>query len=130
MQETLTLDYIAELIHEYHELIRKGYLPEGSPEMRRLSRLDYILHQITLTGEQVMEIQGLDPLVLGNNDVKRSADYQELSREHEKLEGKYQGLERRYNELVRRIEELLSPQFGLKEVLDKQRKEEERERYS
>ena len=129
-QGTLTLEEIAELIHEYHGLIRKGYLPGGSSEASRLSRVSYILSQITLTGEQIMGMQELDPLVLGDNDVKRSTYYQELKEEHDKLGARYERLEKRYHILARKIEELLGSDPEIKDLLERQRKEAERERYN
>ena len=127
-QETLSLEKIAELIHEYHGLIRKGHLSGGSPEASRLSRVSYILSQITLTGEQIMGMQELDPLILGNNDVRRSTYYQELEEEHNQLQSRYGRLEKRYYELAKKVGILgqaIPPE--LKELLEKHRKELEKD---
>ena len=122
----LNLEEIAQLIHEYHELIRKG--DSGTPENRgRLSRVEYLLSQVTLTGEQIMEMQTLDPLLLGNNDVKRSAIYEELKEGYDKLRRKHDGLQDRYSILVRKVEEEFGSQFRLKDLIDEQRKDAERD---
>ena len=129
MNPELTLERIADLIHEYHEIIRKHPLKD-SKERERLSRVGYVLKQVTLTGEQLMQMQGFDPLVLGDNDVKRSSYYQELQKEYDRLQTRHEGLEGRYKTLVRKLKESFGPQFELKTLLDEQEEEEKRDAYS
>ena len=127
MSPKSNLEEIAELIHEYRELFKKAGLSIDDKNRQRLSRLDHILSEITLTGEEILQMQDFDPLLLGDNDVKRSSIYEELKRDYDKLRGEYNGLELRYNKLVRTIEKLFGSQFELKELLNKQREEAYRE---
>lgn len=125
MQSVLTLEEIAELIHEYRKITLGGDLSEE--KRQRLSRLDYILSQITLTGEQIMEMRGFDPLLLGNNDIERSTLYQTLEKEHEKLEERYKRLEERYQRLSDLVKKEFGAQFRLKDLIDKQEEEARKE---
>ena len=122
------LERVALVMHNYYQL-RRTCPDEESDEGKKLSRMEKFLRPLSLTGEQLMQMVTFDPLVLGNNDVRRSVYYTELQEEQEKLQGKYEGLDDRYTTLVRRLEKLFGPQFELKNLLDEQSKEVERERY-
>ena len=120
----LSLEQIAKLINEYRGLIKKR--DPKQEQVRRLSRVDYLLRQVTLNGEQIMEMQTFDPVLPSNDDIRNSTVYGGLKEEYEKMERKYKGSERRYDNLVRKIEEELGSQFRLKNLIEEQRKEAER----
>ena len=123
------LERVAFAMHNYYQL-RRTCPDEESDEGKKLSQIENFLRPLSLTGEQLMQMVTFDPLVLGNNDVKRSVYYRELQEEMEKLQSKYDGLDNRYTTLVRKIEKLFGAQFELKDLLDKQGEEARIDSYS
>ena len=114
----LELYQIAELVHEYRELVKRNNLSDG--ERSRLNRVNDILVHTTLSGEQIMEMHQFDPLILGNNDIKRSTIYLELQEEHEKLKAQYDNLNTRHIQIVSKLEEALMPFSTLVDLLRSQ----------
>ncbi len=130
----MELEEITKLIHEYRELAKMSHhLSEN--QRSRLSRLDHIFGGITLTGVQIMEMQDFDPLLLGNNDIRRSSLYEELKEENEELRERYERLEGRYKTLAGKVEGTfnspltLKEFFELRDLLEKQGVEASRETY-
>jgi len=121
-QETLTLEEIAKLVDEFQRL-RKIHPEQGSENFRRIIRVGDILNGISLTGDQIVNLQDYGYSVVTNDHVKGSILYTELQREYDKLEQKYERLEARYHALVRQAESDFRPDFRLKELIDKQQQE-------
>ena len=117
MNAELSLKHITRLLHEYRQLTKKP------SDQNRISKIEWVLGQISLTGEQLMRMGEFDPLELGDNDIERSIAYQELKDKYEKLEERHERLEARYNALVQKVEDAFAPQFKLKDLLDKQTEE-------
>ena len=123
-----TLEEIASFLIEFERLEKKR--PEkGSKHFSRLTRLGDILEGISLTGNQVVELQRYGFSLITEDHIKDSVFYTELKKEHEKLEYKYNQLEERYKTLVKQAEMEFGPQFRLKDLIDRQQKETLEERF-
>ena len=128
----MELKDIASLLVEFDRL-KKANPNQDSPEFRRLTRVGDILHEVTLTADQVSDLGEYGYSLITDDHVKSSCSYTELKEEHERLGLRYDGLNNRYKALVREVEKMfhapITPDvfFGLQKLIEKHTEESIRE---